>query len=110
MLPVFLRLPKTGSERAIASMMIPGLEVFFDVPVTLELRIGCRVTTLDEIARLQPGGTVTLDRLAGESLDLYAGDLLLGSAEVVIVEDRFSIRVTDIFLAPPAGMEASAAA
>jgi flagellar motor switch protein FliN/FliY len=90
--------------------MLPGLDVFSDVPINIELRIGCRGTTLDEIVRLQPGGTITLDRLAGESLDLYLGDLLLGSAEVVIVEDRFSIRVTDIFLAAPVVMENSAAA
>jgi flagellar motor switch protein FliN len=90
--------------------MLPGLDVFSDVPINLELRIGCRGTTLDEIARLQPGGTITLDRLAGESLDLYVGDLLLGSAEVVIVEDRLSIRITDIFLEAPAAMENSAAA
>lgn len=90
--------------------MLPGLEVFSDVPVSLELRIGSRGTTLDEVARLQTDSTIVLDRLAGESLDLYVGDLLLGSAEVVIVEDRLSIRVTNLFLAAPAGMENSAAA
>jgi flagellar motor switch protein FliN/FliY len=83
--------------------------VFSDIPVSLQLRIGCRGTTLDAIARLQTGSTITLDRLAGESLDLYVGDLLLGSAEVVIVEDRLSIRVTDLFLAS-ASLEDSAAA
>ena len=90
--------------------MLNGLDVFSDVPVALELRIGGRGITLDEVARLRPGGTITLDRPAGESLDLYAGDLLLGSAEVVIVEDRLSVRVTDIFLAAPTGIVASAAA
>jgi flagellar motor switch protein FliN len=87
--------------------MLPGLEVFSDIPIRLELRIGCRGNTLDGIARLQSGDTVTLDRPAGESLDLYVGNLLLGAAEVVIVEDRLSIRITDIFLTPAA---ASAAA
>jgi flagellar motor switch protein FliN len=88
--------------------MLAGLDVFSDIPISLELRIGCRGITLDEVARLQTGGTITLDRLAGESLDLYAGDLLLGSAEVVIVADQLSIRVTELFLAAP--MENSAAA
>ena len=90
--------------------MIPSFEVFSDVPVTLELRISGRGTTLEEIARLQIGATVVLDRPAGASLDLYVGDLLLGSAEVVIVEDRLSIRITDIFLEASAAVEASAAA
>jgi flagellar motor switch protein FliN/FliY len=90
--------------------MLRGLDVFSDVPVNLELRIGCRGTTLDEIVRLQPGGTVVLDRPVGESLDLYLGDLLLGAAEVIVVEDRLTIRVTDIFLAAPAATEKSAAA
>jgi flagellar motor switch protein FliN/FliY len=88
--------------------MLPGLDVFFDIPIGLELRIGCRGITLHEVARLQDGATLTLDRLAGEPLDLYAGDLLLGSAEVVIVADRLSIRITDIFL--PASLETSSAA
>lgn len=87
--------------------MIPGLEVFSDVPIRLELRIGCRGNTLDGVARLQTGDTIMLDRPAGESLDLYVGDLLFGAAEVVIVEDQLSIRITDIFLTPAATIAAA---
>ncbi|HUI80491.1 MAG TPA: FliM/FliN family flagellar motor switch protein [Bryobacteraceae bacterium] len=88
--------------------MLPGLEVFSDVPVRLELRIGCRGNTLDGIARLSTGDTITLDRPAGDSLDLYVGDLLFGAAEVVVVEDRLHVRITDLFLAQPAEKSAAA--
>ena len=88
--------------------MPSGLEVLSDVPIRMELRIGCRGNTLNAVARLETGDTIMLDRLAGDSLDLYVGDLLLGSAEVLIVEDRLSIRITDIFLAPPAEKSAAA--
>ena len=88
--------------------MPSGLEVLSDVPVRLELRIGCRGNTLNSVARLETGDTIMLDRPAGDSLDLYVGDLLLGSAEVMIVDDRVSIRITDIFLAPPAEKSAAA--
>jgi len=69
-----------------------------DVPVALEVRLGCRPITLEAIARLEPGTVVTLDRAAGETFDLFIGELLLASAEVVIVEDNLAIRITDLFL------------
>jgi len=89
--------------------MSSALDVLSDIPVSLALRMNCRGTTLDEMARLEPGGTIALDRLAGEPLDLYVGDLLLGSAEVVIIEDRLNIRITNLFLETPEAMEARAA-
>ncbi len=69
-----------------------------DVPVTLEVRLGCRPITLEAIARLEPGSIVPLDRAAGETFDVYIGEMLLATAEVVIVEGVLAIRITDLFL------------
>jgi len=74
------------------------IEDFADVPVTVEVRIGCREATLEEIAKLDVGGALRLDKPAGETLDLFVGELPLGTAEVIVVEDRLTIRITDLFL------------
>ena len=75
-----------------------------DVPVALEVRMGCKPTTLEAIARLDIGNTVHLDRAAGETFDVFIGELHLGTAEVVIVEDRLAIRITDLFLTSPSAV------
>ena len=74
------------------------IDSFADVPVALEVRLGCRPITLEAIAKLEPGAVVPLDRAAGETFDVFIGDLLLATAEVVIVEGTLAIRVTDLFL------------
>lgn len=83
-------------------MLRPGalldIESLSDVPVAIEVRLGCKPTTLDAIAKLEIGNTVPLDRAAGETFDVFVGDLLLATAEVVIVEGRLAIRITDLSL------------
>jgi flagellar motor switch protein FliN len=78
----------------------PLLEIdsLADVPVAVEVRLGCRPITLEAIAKLEEGIIVPLDRAAGETFDVVVGELLLGSAEVVIVDGRLAIRITDVFL------------
>jgi flagellar motor switch/type III secretory pathway protein FliN len=51
---------------------------------------------------LEVGGTIPLGKPAGQALDVFAGNLLLASAEPVLVEDRLAIRITDIFTPSPA--------
>ena len=74
------------------------IESFSDVPVAVEVRLGCRVTTLDSIAKLEAGSTLRLDRAAGETFDVFVGGIALASAEVVVVEGRLAIRITDLLL------------
>lgn len=74
------------------------IDSFADVPVAVEVRLGCRPITLEAIAKLEPGSVVPLDRAAGETFDVFIGDLLLATAEVVIVEGSLAIRITDLFL------------
>ena len=74
------------------------IDSFADVPVAVEVRLGCRPITLEDIAKLEAGSIVPLDRAAGETFDVFVGDLLLATAEVVIVEGSLAIRITDLFL------------
>lgn len=73
------------------------IDSFVDVPVPVEVRLGCRPITLEAIAKLEPGGIVPLDRAAGETFDVFIGDLLLATAEVVIVDGTLAMRITDLY-------------
>ncbi len=74
------------------------IDSFADVPVAVEVRLGCRPIALDAIARLEAGSIVPLDRAAGETFDVFIGELPLATAEVVIVDGKLAIRITDLYL------------
>ena len=82
-------------------MNLIGIDALADIPVAVEVRLGSRDVTLEEIARLEIGGTIPLGTPAGGPLDLFAGNLLLASAEPLVIEDRLAIRITDLFTRAP---------
>jgi flagellar motor switch protein FliN/FliY len=61
----------------------------------LEAELGRRTMTLDAILGLRVGSVIRLPRSAGENIDIRAGGCLLGSGEIVIIEERFGVRITD---------------
>ena len=74
------------------------LDAFGDLTVPVEVRIGKCTMKVAEIAALQCGSTVPLDRSAGETLELIVGNLRLAMAEVVVNEDRLAVRITEFLL------------
>ncbi len=66
-----------------------------DVPVSLEMELDRKNTTMAEILNWEPGSVVWLTRSAGEAIDIWTGGSLLGFGEVVIIESTFGIRITD---------------
>ena len=81
-----------------ADLELGELDAFADLTVPVEVRIGKCVMKVEEIAGLQCGASVPLDRLAGETLELLVGNVHLGMVEVVVNEDRLTVRVTEFFL------------
>ncbi len=75
-------------------------EALADIPVEIEVRLGCRNVTLDEMARLEIGDTIRLGIPEGTSLDVFAGNVLLASAEPVVLVDRLGIRINDLVTGP----------
>jgi flagellar motor switch protein FliN/FliY len=63
--------------------------------VTVEVRVGGRDLTLDELLQLEVGSIIALDRPAGETLEVRVGNISLASAEVMAIEDRMAVRITD---------------
>ena len=70
--------------------------VLKDVEVELTLEIGRRQMKIADVLRLQPGQTVELNKAAGEPIDIYVNDRLLGRGEAVVVGDRYGVRITEL--------------
>ena len=72
------------------------LDAILDVPVTLAMEIGRTRINIRNLLQLNQGSVVELDRLAGEPMDVLVNGTLIAQGEVVVVNERFGIRLTDI--------------
>ncbi len=72
------------------------LSSLYNIPVTLSVRLGKTTISIKKLTELQPGSIVELDGLAGEPLDILINDVLVAQGEVVVVNEKFGIRITDI--------------
>ncbi|TVP84209.1 MAG: flagellar motor switch protein FliN [Thioalkalivibrio sp.] len=73
-----------------------NLEVVLDIPVTLSAEIGRTRIAIRNLLQLNQGSIVELDRLAGEPLDVFVNGTLIAHGEVVVVNEKFGIRLTDV--------------
>jgi flagellar motor switch protein FliN len=73
-----------------------NIDVILDVPVTLSMEVGRTRIPIRNLLQLNQGSVVELDRAAGESLDVYVNGTLIAHGEVVVVNDKFGIRLTDV--------------
>ncbi|KUK83537.1 MAG: CheC, inhibitor of MCP methylation / FliN fusion protein [Petrotoga mobilis] len=72
------------------------LELLLDVPLELKVELGSTKLNLREILELHEGSLIQLNKLAGEPLDIYANGRLIARGEVVVIDENFGIRVTEI--------------
>lgn len=70
-------------------------EPFDYLPVIVEVHVGSREMAVEELLQLEPGAVFTLDRSAGEMLDVLVAGVRVASAEVVVTEDRLGVRITE---------------
>jgi flagellar motor switch protein FliN/FliY len=73
-----------------------GLDAILDIPVTLALELGRTQISIKNLLQLNQGSVVALDRLAGEPLDVLVNGTLVAHGEVVVVNEKFGIRLTDV--------------
>jgi flagellar motor switch protein FliN/FliY len=73
-----------------------NLDVILDVPVTLSMEVGRTRIPIRNLLQLNQGSVVELDREAGEPLDVFVNGTLIAHGEVVVVNDRFGVRLTDV--------------
>ena len=100
-------------ETTVAAPAAPAvsadLERLYDVPVELAVEIGRTQMTIREALALGPGSLVTLNRLAGEPVDLLVNGKRIARGEVVVLDEEFGLRVTEV-LTTGAGTPGSASA
>lgn len=72
------------------------MELILDIPVAVTVEVGRTKMTIRNLLQLNQGGIIALDRLAGEPLDVLVNGTLVAHGEVVVVSDKFGIRLTDI--------------
>jgi len=75
------------------------LEAVFDVPVTVSAVLGKSGMEVSQLLKLSKGTIVELDRKVGEAIDIYVNDRLVARGEVVLVEDRLGVTMTEIIKA-----------
>nr|WP_051311345.1 flagellar motor switch protein FliN [Zooshikella ganghwensis] len=74
----------------------PNLDVILDIPVTISMEVGGTDITIRNLLQLNQGSVIELDRLAGEPLDVKVNGTLIAHGEVVVVNEKFGIRLTDV--------------
>ena len=73
-----------------------NLDVILDVPVTVSMEVGSTKISIRNLLQLNQGSVIELDRLAGEPMDVLVNKTLIARGEVVVVNDKFGLRLTDI--------------
>ncbi|GLX83155.1 flagellar motor switch protein FliN [Thalassotalea eurytherma] len=72
------------------------LDTILDIPVTISMEVGRSQISIRNLLQLNQGSVVELDRVAGEALDVLVNGTLIAHGEVVVVNDKFGIRLTDV--------------
>lgn len=73
-----------------------NLDMILDVSVTLSMEVGRARVPIRNLLQLNQGSVVELERAAGEPLDVYANGTLVAHGEVVVVNEKFGVRLTDV--------------
>jgi flagellar motor switch protein FliN/FliY len=82
-----------------ASRIAADLEAVFDVPVQVSAVLGRSKMDVGELLKLGPGTVLELDRRVGEAIDIYVNNRLVARGEVVLVEDKLGVTMTEIIKA-----------
>ncbi|CQI89850.1 flagellar motor switch protein FliN [Yersinia rohdei] len=95
--------PASSTEGVFKSLEAPDglgnsqdIDLILDIPVKLTVELGRTKMTIKELLRLSQGSVVSLDGLAGEPLDILINGYLIAQGEVVVVADKYGVRITDI--------------
>jgi len=75
---------------------IPSFQIVEDVKITLRAELDRRAIPFPALMKLEVGAILELSRPAGENVDLYAGKVLMGSGEILVIESALAVRVVDL--------------
>lgn len=79
-----------------ATKTAPNLDLMLDLPLDVNVELGRAELPLAQVLELKAGSVIQLDRLPGEPLDLYVNDQLVAKGEIVVLNETFAFRITDL--------------
>ena len=74
----------------------PNLDLVFEIPVRVSMEVGHTNISVKDLLKLTKGSVIELDRYAGDPLDVFVNGKLIAHGEVVVVNEQFGIRITDV--------------
>ncbi|MGK4444968.1 flagellar motor switch protein FliN [Yersinia enterocolitica] len=86
----------TTSPEDVTANFSDDLNLILDIPVNMTVELGRTKMTIKELLNLSQGSIVSLEGLAGEPLDILINGYLIAQGEVVVISDKFGVRITDI--------------
>ena len=87
---------KTDEEKIALTKIKDDLAQYLDIPLVVNAELGRASITIREVLKLNDGAVLELDKLVGEPMEIFINGLLIARGEVVVVNERFGIRVTDV--------------
>jgi flagellar motor switch protein FliN/FliY len=78
------------------SSVPPNLHLLLDIPMQVSVELGTCQMPMRQVLALKPGSVIQLDRAADAPVDLYVNDKLVARGQVVVLDDRFGIKVTEL--------------
>jgi flagellar motor switch protein FliN/FliY len=86
----------TFSHASIPSTGSSSIDMLYDIPLNITVELGRTEMPIRKILELGPGAVIQLDKLAGEPVDILANHKLIAKGEVVVIEENFGVRITEI--------------
>ena len=75
---------------------VPGMEFLLDIPLEITVELGRTQMVINDLLRLGQGSVIELSKLAGETLEIRANQRLIAKGEVVVVNDKYGVRLTEV--------------
>jgi flagellar motor switch protein FliN len=85
-----------SEDANIPAVKLEDFKKIEDIPLTLSAELDRRRVSVRELLELGPDSLLTLSRATGENIDIYVGEVLLASAEILVVDARLAVRIADL--------------
>ena len=85
----------TQAQNPTPPSTLKELAAFADVPMEMEVELDRRTISIREMLNFEPGSVIALSRAAGENVDGWMNGILIGFGEIVVLEDKLGVRITD---------------
>jgi flagellar motor switch protein FliN/FliY len=89
-------LVKGGDDGGAKSLDLSRMKMVLDVPLKVTVELGRTKLLVNDLLQLGQGSVIELDKMAGEPMEIYVNDKLVALGEVVVVNEKFGVRLTDV--------------